>query len=459
MQRLLKAAIASVFFLVVSFVTHTSTAQKGNKCAFDQTLHALTSTYPAAAQAVMETKERWANDARATAKTTVSLEDPVIPVVFHVVLTEGQIRAIGGNTGIEQRINAQMEVLNRDFNAMNADSTAIPGGFKQLFGNTGISFGLAHTTPDGLATPGYEIVTTQRNGFNLEGGWGSGFGFSGVKYFSGGGVNAWDVESYLNIWIINPLENASATNILGLAIPAYLATPNNGISPVETGIVLHYGAFGNAGEVPGVYLSGSDLGRTLTHEVGHFFELLHIWGDDEGKCPFTGGEDDGIADTPPQAYSSTGCGNYPEYDGCSRDGDGIMYMNYMDYSNDSCLLMFTHQQAARMRDAIRVGANVYSLTQQPWLLQYPDPLNPIADNDYVVYPNPADNVLNISFRKLAKGLKSIHIVDIAGRVIFTEEYERQSSFYSLQTEVLQAGIYFVVFDFESGKEVSKVLVR
>lgn len=456
MRQLFKAVfLPGVLLLSISFAS----GQAGHKCGFDKTLHALIEANPAYEDIMTSAKIHWAENARSASKNTVSLDNPVIPVVFHVILTDEQIRALGGNAGIEQRIMAQMDVVNRDFNAGNEDSANIPGGFKDLFGNANISFALAHTAPDGSATPGFEIITTERNGFNLEGGWGSGFGFSGAKYVSGGGINAWDVESYLNIWIINPLENASPTNILGLAIPAYLATGFNDISPVERGIVLHYGAFGNKNDVPGVYITGSDLGRTLTHEVGHYFELLHIWGDDEGKCPFTGGEDDGIDDTPPQAYPSEGCSEYPEIDGCTRSGDGIMFMNYMDYSNDLCLLMFTHQQAARMRAAIQPGANAYSLTQQPWLLNYPDPLNPIADNDFVLYPNPADNILNISFRKLAQGLKSIHLVDIAGRIVTTAEYERQSVFYSFKTQALQAGMYFVVLEFDSGKEVRKVLVR
>lgn len=460
MQRISKAVFKAVLPLViVLFISANLSAQTGHKCAFDRTLHAVIEGNPSFQTDFAEIKRGEHN--RALAKSTVSLEDAVIPVVFHVILTEGQLAAVGGEAGVAARIDAQMAVLNRDFSAANADTALVPGGFKSLIGNTGVRFALAHTAPDGSATPGYEITTTIRNGFNLEGGWGSGFGFSGAKYVSGGGVDAWDVESYMNIWIINPLENATATNILGLAIPKYLATPANRISPVEQGVILHYGSFGDKNVIDGTYLSGSDLGRTLTHEVGHYLELLHIWGDDEGKCPWNGGDDDGIDDTPPQSYPSSGCYAYPKFDGCTQgpDGDGIMFMNYMDYSNDACLLMFTKQQSERMRNSLKPGANVYALTQQPWLTKYPDAPNPVKNNKITLYPNPSDGVLNISFYKQSQGLQSIHIVDMTGRVVMSQEQELQSSFYTFQTTGLQAGLYLVVFTFEGDTEVHKLLVR
>lgn len=457
MQRVYRLFPVIILFVLL-LLGYQGYAQHSAKCGFGRTLDAVVNANPGFSETYNAIRSGEYNN-RSSSKGTVDITNPVIPVVFHVVLTEGQLTAMGGRQKVEERIAAQMDVINRDFNAQNADSVDIPAGFKTVYGNSGFSFALAHTAPDGSSTPGYEIVITNRNGFNLEGGWGSGFGFSGAKYYSGGGVNAWDVESYLNIWVINPLENAAATNILGLSVPAYLTQGNNGIPGEEEGIVLHYGVLGNRLEVPGVYLSGSDRGRTLTHEIGHHFELLHTWGDDEGKCPDRGGADDGIADTPPQAYPSSGCNSYPAYDGCTRDGDGIMFMNYMDYSDDRCLLMFTNNQVDRMRQSIQPGANAYSLTQRPWLLNYPDAASTAIDNNFVLYPNPADNILNISFSKQSVGLNSIYIVDIAGRLVKGVTYERQSSFYAFQTEGLQAGLYFVVFDFDAGQEVRKILVR
>lgn len=459
MQRLKLKRLLIVLLFTQLLLTEQLFAQQSSKCGFDITLQSILTSNPDFADSFKAIKVGRQTSHTSASKTSAT-PTVTVPIVFHVVLTNAQLNTIGGEQGLVLRIDSQIAVLNRDFNAQNTDNIAIPGGFKALYGNVGIHFGLAHTAPDGSATPGYEILTTTKSGFNIEGGQGSGFGFSDAKYSTGGGANAWDPESYLNVWIINPLEDGSATNILGLAVPPYLATKENGISIQEIGITLHYAAFGKRRTPLDAYITGSDLGRTLTHEVGHYFELLHIWGDDDGKCPNNGGEDDGIDDTPPQAYSSSGCSNYPKYDACTKTGnDGIMFMNYMDYSNDRCLLMFTHGQVARMQNTLLTGGRSYSLTQQERLLNYPDGTTVPVLNNFTMYPNPADDVLNVVFDKQPQGLKSILLVDIAGRVIATREYEYQSLFYSFDVAALYTGIYFLIIDFESGKEVRKVLVR
>ncbi len=442
------------FFILAVFSVPavSSHAQQFAKCAFDKTVQSVIKSYPALA----DTLHSLTQQTRAMRKTTIT-GTPVVPVVFHIVLTQAQFNRIGGTSGLEQRIDSQLLVLNRDFNAMNADSATIPDDFKPLYGNAGIRFGLAHTAPDGTATPGYEVIITNKNGFNVENEYGSGFGFSGAKYAANGGANAWDPESYLNFWVINPLEEGSATNILGLAVPSWLATEDYGISPLERGIVLHYGTLGKRTLLTDFYIQGSDMGRTLTHEAGHYFNLLHIWGEEDGKCPQNGGDDDGIADTPPQAYSSSGCPNFPKVDGCSKTPPGIMFMNYMDYSNDACLRMFTHGQVQRMRGTLEPGGDTYAFTQQPWLLDYPAITT--EQNEFTAYPNPADDRVNIVFRRQPQGLQSIYITDMLGRVVATREFDYQSSFYTFDVGSLYSGIYFVVLNFSDVKEVRKVMVR
>lgn len=447
------AKVSFVILLIANLLfTANIRAQQAGKCAFDRTVHSVIKSYPVLA----DTFHSLTQDTRAAYKTTVT-GTFAIPVVFHIVLTQAQLDRIGGAQGVEHRIDSQLIVLNRDFNAQNADSANIPAPFKQLLGNAGIRFGLAHTAPDGSATPGYTITITSKNGFNIENEWGSGFGFSGAKYSSNGGADAWDTESYLNIWVINPLEGGAATNILGLAVPTWLATDDYGITPAEKGVVMHYGAFGKRTVINDYYVAGSDMGRTLTHEIAHYFNLLHIWGDDDGKCPNNGGIDDGIADTPPQAYSSSGCANFPKYDGCSRTGDGIMFMNYMDYSNDRCLLLFTHGQVQRMRSTLEPGGDAYPFTQQPWLLEYPTAIATL--NEFTVYPNPADTRVNIVFRRQPQGLRSIYISDMLGKVVAAREFDYQSSFYTFDVSGLHSGVYLVVLNFSDTNEVRKVTLR
>lgn len=452
----MKKCTTGLFFILCMVGINDAGAQQLPKCGFDHTVKAIIETFPAYADSFSIIKD---GGKAAAYKTSALADTPVIPVVFHIVLTRAQLASIGDTAGLRRRIESQVAVLNRDFNLQNADASKIPGGFRGLAGNAEIRFGLAHTAPDGTASAGFELVITEKNGFNIEREAGSGFGFSGAKYTYSGGANAWDVASYLNIWVINPLEDGAVTNILGLAIPAYLTGKEYGINPVEQGLVLHYAALGARQSPFELFPKGSDQGRTLVHEVGHFFELLHIWGDDEGKCPGTGGADDGIADTPPQSYSSTGCSTYPKYDGCTKTGDGIMFMNYMDYSSDTCLLMFTHGQVARMRQTMQPGGYAYSLTQQPRLLNYPGTAGTIPAADFIIYPNPADDVVNIVFPTNNHNLRSVQLTDQLGRVVAVAEYDRQSLIYVFSVANLYSGIYFVVVDFDTRREVRKLLVR
>lgn len=381
-----------------------------------------------------------------------------VPVVFHIVLTQVQLNLIGGEAGIRQRIDSQIVVLNKDFNARNADSAQIPAAFKPFYGNAGISFGLAHTTPTGDSTPGYDIRVISKTGTNVTGGYGSGFGFSAAKYKSGDGLDAWDPTSYLNVWVLSPQDNGSATNIIGLAIPYYYTEGSNPLPAVEQGVVLHYGAFGVKTSAAQFYLPSSQNGRTLTHEAGHMFYLRHPWGDDDGECPgVNGGKDDGIADTPPEAGSASNCPVYPKYDKCTKTGAGIMFMNYMDYVNDNCMYLFTHGQVALMQSAISENGMVFSLTQHPQLLEYP--AGKTEDNVFSIVPNPASSFVNIVFNHTSKGLKGISMTDELGRVVATKEIGTQTAFYSFDLTTAASGIYFLRLHFASGLVVKKVMVQ
>jgi hypothetical protein len=235
-----------------------------------------------------------------------------IPVVFHVVLQDT-------NFITDADIQAQLDTLNHDFAGSNGDSSKIPVWFKGLFGKSGLQFCLARRTPDGLPFSGIDRVSTFRSGFSISN--------EGVKQTAFGGVDGWDPDQYLNIWICS-----LAGGILG-----YSSFPDDGEKSLQ-GVVIDYRA------IPGGSLSTYNEGKTLTHETGHFFNLYHIWGDDNGSCSGT----DYVDDTPNQANSSNICGNNKLFDGCTIAGDGIMYQNYMDYTADECLVMFTNEQVLRM---------------------------------------------------------------------------------------------------------------
>lgn len=251
----------------------------------------------------------------ASRKSLKAGELVTVPVVFHIVSNNQSMIT-------DAQIKAQLDTINKDYAGLNAGSARIPAYFKSLFGQSGIQFILAQRTPNDEPTPGIIRYNTSQNSFNYQ----SDF----VKHAAMGGADAWDTDSYLNIWVCN-LSN----DILG-----YATFPNDGAKD-EQGVVISYGS------LPGGSAVGYNAGKTLTHEIGHYFNLWHIWGDDNGSCNGS----DGVSDTPNQSNNTTGTKTGMVTDNCSPVSPGIMYQNFMDYSADVCLLMFTAEQVGRMETA------------------------------------------------------------------------------------------------------------
>jgi hypothetical protein len=237
-----------------------------------------------------------------------------IPVIFHIVLPNP-------NVVTDVQILSQLDTLNKDFFGINGDSVKIPSHFKSLFGKSGIQFCLAQRTPDEEETSGIDRSATTQSSFGID---------DGVKHTSSGGVAGWNTGKYFNVWI-----TALSNGLLG-----YSTFPDDG-SPDEQGVVIDYRS------LPGGSAAGYNTGKTLTHETGHYFNLYHIWGDDDGACTGT----DYVDDTPNQANSSGTCYSGIHTDNCTTNGNGIMFQNYMDYTPDACLVMFTTDQVTRMEAA------------------------------------------------------------------------------------------------------------
>jgi hypothetical protein len=235
-----------------------------------------------------------------------------IPVVVHVLYNNEQQNVT------DAMITAQIAVLNKDYSAMNADISKIPSVFSPLKANTNIQFCLAQTDPSGKTTTGIVRKSTTVAAFIDD---------DKMKFASSGGDNAWDASKYLNIWICN-----LANGLLGYAqFPGGAANTD--------GIVIIYSS------LPGGNLVPYNQGRSATHEVGHWLNLHHIWGDD--NCG-----DDLVSDTPVQQSPNFGCPVYP-HASCTNSGD--MSMNYMDYTDDECMYMFTQGQSARINALFAAG--------------------------------------------------------------------------------------------------------
>ncbi|MFC6995988.1 M43 family zinc metalloprotease [Rufibacter roseus] len=238
-----------------------------------------------------------------------------IPVVVHVVYNE-QTQNIS-----DAQIASQIEVLNKDFRRLNTDAGKTPAMFKGVAADTEIEFVLAKRTPDGETTTGITRTQTSVTDFAVD---------DKMKFSSSGGKDAWNTEKYLNIWVVH---FAAFEDVLG-----YGQFPNSG-SPLTDGVVVDYRYFGTTGTATAPF----NKGRTTTHEVGHWLNLFHIWGDED--CG-----DDAVADTPTQETENVGCPSTFPLPSCDNVSD--MYMNYMDYTDDGCMNLFTAGQKAVMRSAL-----------------------------------------------------------------------------------------------------------
>lgn len=245
-----------------------------------------------------------------------SVDDlPLLTIPVHVIVIHRPGHSVGSQTNIsDQRIASQIAALNLDFLRKNADAAKTPSVFK--VSGSQIQFCLASKDANGKATTGITRYATNQNFDNNE---------LALKR-----TTRWDPKRYLNIWI--------APDIEGLGY-AYLPTRTALPSADEDGVVILTEAFGGPGSGA---IAPFNLGRTLTHEVGHYLGLDHIWGD---GCQV----DDGISDTPQQREENYDCPSHPS-PSCNNNGD--MFMNYMDYVNDDCMNAFTVGQVAYMRSIL-----------------------------------------------------------------------------------------------------------
>lgn len=267
-----------------------------------------------------------------------------LPVIVHVI-HNGE--AVGTGSNISQaQIQSQLDVLNEDYRNLNADGSLVPSVYQSRRGDMQVQFVNALRDPSGntLAEPGIERINRNTKGYIAPP---YGTTAAAVQSYVNSSVKPttyWDPTRYINIWVLN----------LGGGLLGYAQFPDNtaglgglntlGGSAATDGVVVLYSAYGSRAKAPGGnYGSASnpyDRGRTLTHELGHWFGFRHIWGDADcgtDYCP----------DTPVQFEENYGCVSFPQITCSNVTGD--MSMNYMDYTNDACMYMFTQGQKDRLQ--------------------------------------------------------------------------------------------------------------
>lgn len=240
-----------------------------------------------------------------TAAASITL---TIPVAVHVLYYTNQ-----ENISLAQ-IQSQIDVLNKDFSNTNADRTLLPPVFSKLPSDMHLRFTLNTADIDRKKSSRKE--------------WGT---YDLMKFSRTGGIDAKTPSKYLNMWVCN----------IGGGILGYAQFP--GGLPLTDGIVVGPQYFGNTGYLEAPY----DKGRTATHEVGHWVNLRHIWGDED--CG-----NDLVYDTPRQKEPNFGCPAFPHVS-CGNGPNGDLFMNYMDYTDDACMYMFTKGQNTRSQAIFAPG--------------------------------------------------------------------------------------------------------
>ena len=296
-----------------------------------------------------------------------------IPVIVHVIsfTTSGTVPIGTFPNLLQGQINSQIQVLTADFAGTGLNNGNVPAAFASAKSNTGLSFCLAQKNPTGslLTEPGIDRInanniTAALGSFPSKNPAATNYNTpSAFQNFVDGYIKPntiWDPTRYMNIWIT---DEQAAVGLLGYAtFPVLTGTTIAGItgngSATTDGLWCWAKAFGSNTIFPGgTYDPTYNKGRTATHEIGHWVGLRHIWGD--GTCLT-----DYCNDTPPAQtsnYNCTsgctgGCFTHPYKLGvCSGNTTGEMFMNFMDYTDDPCMYMFTNDQNSRIQTAMQYG--------------------------------------------------------------------------------------------------------
>jgi hypothetical protein len=362
---------------------------------------------------------------KAGGRDTLKDEVIIIPVVVHVLYNNQQQNIS------DAQILSQINSLNQDYRRQNADTANTPQAFKKVAADVRIQFCLAKVDPQGYHTTGIVRKYTKAEFFQND---------DKMKFSSQGGDDAWDATKYLNLWVCN---------LFNLTL-GYGVLPG---SPLEKdGVVIKYNVFGTVGTLLAPY----NKGRTATHEIGHWLGLKHLWGD--SSCG-----DDGIADTPPQQAGNYGCSSFPHLSQCSINSYGDMFMNFMDFSNDACMNVFTQGQKAEMRSLFALGGprNSFlnssvcdSSNAEAGPLPVPKPVDSVLK--ITIYPNPFNNVIYVTSNQdkdiVGKVLK---LYSITGKLYLKQTIESANTVVNVNN--LPSGIYILKIQGKNEEHVYKVV--
>jgi hypothetical protein len=323
----------------------------------------------------------------------------------------------------DEQVFSQLDALNQDFQALNAETASVPTIFQPLVASVGFSFCLASTDPDGLPTSGITRTYTD-NPIGIG-------GTPNIHYDALGGKDAWEPDRYINIWVARFAGGVGGTATFpGQAVPA------------EDGIEIDFRQFGTLGTAPPYH-----LGRTLTHEMGHYFNLHHLWGPAFDSCC---DEDDFVSDTP------LSCETY--LDACPLSSsfpisctEPDLYMNFMNFTDDACMALFTPGQRDRMWAALQQNRSSLMDSDGCQPVHVDDAAAGISSDGPFLLQNPVRDRLTVAgFRPQPKQMVTVRLLHPGGLEIAREFLPLHKEL-MVDVSFLPAGMYWLTV---TGTDVS-----
>ncbi len=417
------------FFLVVFSFSLQAQDTPVQKCGHDHLMQIMEAQHPGFKEVVNRNYDDARNHVSQNRNDVYE-----VGVVVHVVYKNADENIS------DARIENVIDRLNEDFRHTNANAVNIRPEFQGIVGDAGIQFNLESIV---------RVETTTLFELDLFGGTLP----DNVKQSSEGGSDAWDTDSYMNIWVCK-IEGGA---LLGYAYPPSCAPnwPAGATAPSSEldGVVVHYEAFDVGATFSTQGTTVPIEGRTLTHEVGHYMGLRHIWGD--GLLAQLGipdcSEDDGLLDTPNQGVPSQFACD-PTQNSCEEGTPDLpdMFENYMDYADETCMAAFTNDQMNVMRASLEGCRS--GIVQQVLSV---DESQALA-NEFTLSPNPTTGLVNL----VMEGNDSYQVTvrDILGSQVINPMMNRGDRLMELDLSGLANGVYFVEIQRGNVRAAKKVVL-